>query len=547
MAGPGMLSFTRTEKYCTKLADEVMKLRGEKCLMDFKIHVKDDEFPCAKFVMAAHSPMLRAMLTSDMAEVAKQEVRLDHIRKDIIQIILDYMYCETVSFHKDQLMDLLAASDYLQMTELKEMCLDEVPDVLESGNVIEWWKEASKMNYNSIKDHCEELMATHFKQIVQHTDFLNLDLKEMQHYVSDICSDTVQGDDIVDATLRWAGHEEERISLIEDLLSNIQLNKCSDEGIHDIISTYESLLDKIPMVYKLLRKPSTSIRADTTNTKTDTVVIVGGKEDTECSSECWKVDQSNEIAHLCDIPDNGLGKNFSACMILQGFIITGGYRSTLCMMFIASTQLWVKLSNLIEERYAHGSICLKEVLYVLGGGVWDSQGSTSTSDSVQMMPMKKGEWNNGPKMPLPVQHPKVTNIGDSAYILDEITNQLLHLDIEKQVWSQLAALSEDEKCCVGVSMTSARGQLFVAGGGNRICAWYQPETNTWCTGQQPLQKHRYGALAYHNNNFLLLGGNFKGGTDEVEEYNIAEDKWSVCSYKLPRKLYNHHAFTLAMS
>ena len=126
MAGPGMLSLSRTEKFCTKLADEVMKLRGEMALMDFKIHVKDDEIPCAKFVIAAHSPKLRAMLTSDMAEVAKQEIRLDHIRKDIIQVILDYMYCEDVSFHKGQLMDLLSAADYLQMMELKEMCLVEV-------------------------------------------------------------------------------------------------------------------------------------------------------------------------------------------------------------------------------------------------------------------------------------------------------------------------------------------------------------------------------------------------------------------------------------
>ena len=183
MAGPGMLSFSRTEKYCSKLADEVMKLRGEKYLMDFKIHVKDDEFPCVKFVMAAHSPMLRAMLTSDMAEVAKQEIRLDHIRKDIIQIILDYMYCEDVSFHKDQLMDLLSAADYLQMTELKEMCLDEVPDILEPGDVIEWWKEAAKMNYETIKEQCEDMMVANFRQISQQTDFLNLDLTEMQHYV----------------------------------------------------------------------------------------------------------------------------------------------------------------------------------------------------------------------------------------------------------------------------------------------------------------------------------------------------------------------------
>ena len=201
MAGPGMLSLSRTEKYCTKLADEVMKLRDEKALMDFKINVKDDEFPCAKFVMAAHSPMLHAMLTSDMAEVTKQEIRLDHINKDIIQIILAYMYCEDITFHRDQLMDLIAAADYLQMTELKKMCLNEVPAVLEPGNVISWWKEATKMNYATIKEPCEELMAANIIQISHQIDFLNLDLNEMQHYVGDICSGNVKSDNIVD------GHE----------------------------------------------------------------------------------------------------------------------------------------------------------------------------------------------------------------------------------------------------------------------------------------------------------------------------------------------------
>ena len=74
MAGHGMLSLSRTERYCTKLADEIMKLRGETSLMNFKIHVKGDEFPCAKYVMPAHSQMLRALLMSDMAEVTKQEI-----------------------------------------------------------------------------------------------------------------------------------------------------------------------------------------------------------------------------------------------------------------------------------------------------------------------------------------------------------------------------------------------------------------------------------------------------------------------------------------
>ena len=274
MAGPGMISLSWTANYCSKLADEVMNLRGEKSLFDFKIHVKDDEFPCAKFVMAVHSPMLRAMLASDMAEVAKQEIRLDHIHKNIIKIILDYMYCEDVSFHKDQLMDLIATADYLQMTELKQMGLDELPDILEPSNVISWWKEAAKMNYDSIKEQCEEMIAVNFSQISQHTDYLNLDFNQMQYYVSDICSDTVNSDDVVDATMRWVGHEEERVAYLEDLLNKVQLNKCSAEGILAGMNNHESMLDKTPMVYKLLLKTLAAVTTAAPKASIGTVLVV---------------------------------------------------------------------------------------------------------------------------------------------------------------------------------------------------------------------------------------------------------------------------------
>ena len=207
MAGPGIISFPRTEKYSVKLADNIMTLRNEKMLMDFKICSKDDTIPCSKFIMAAHSPMLRAMLASNMAEVAKQEIRLDHMDLGIIQIILDYMYCENVSFHKDQLMALITAADYLQMTELKEMCLDEVPAILEPANVITWWKEAGKMNYDAIIDMCEEIIAANVNQVSQQDDFLNLSIAEMQDYVSNVCKDSVKADDVLNAVMRWVSYE----------------------------------------------------------------------------------------------------------------------------------------------------------------------------------------------------------------------------------------------------------------------------------------------------------------------------------------------------
>ena len=132
------------------------------------------------------------------------------------------------------------------------------------------------MNYKGIKEQCEEMMAANFRLITQQTDFLNLDFNKMQHYMSDICSDTVNGDDVVDATVHWVSHEEERITALEDLLQNVQMNKCSDEGIKTVMKTHEALFDKVPMTYKLLL--NTPVDTITPNTKNDIVVVLGGEE-----------------------------------------------------------------------------------------------------------------------------------------------------------------------------------------------------------------------------------------------------------------------------
>ena len=228
-----MISLSRKEN-CTRLGDEIAKLRGEKALIDFEIDVNGSVFPCSKFLMAAHSHMLRAMLTSDMVEVKKQKIELNSvyimISENVIPIILDYMYFEDVTFYKDHLMDLIAASDYLQMIELKEICLEEVPGILEPNNVISWWKEACFMNYDSIKDKCENLIADNFHQVSQQTDFLQLGRDKVLDCIKSICSHNVKSDDILDSTMRWVSHEEERVTHLENLLHKVSLKNCSAEG-----------------------------------------------------------------------------------------------------------------------------------------------------------------------------------------------------------------------------------------------------------------------------------------------------------------------------
>ena len=543
MAGQGFISFPRTEKYSAKLADNIITLRNEKALMDFKICVKDDTIPCSKFVMAAHSPMLRAMLTSDMAEVAKQEIRLDQIDVGIIQIILDYMYCEDVSFNKDQLMALITASDYLQMTELKEMCLNEVPAILEPANVITWWKEAGNMNYDSIQDRCEEIIAANFNQISQQTDFLNLSIAEMQHYVSNVCKDSVKADDVLDAVMKWIAHDKAQQEYLEDLLHNVQLNKCSAESIKSVLQTYETLLDSQPMMYKLLCNTladiSTALMA---SCKIEAkMVVVGGQYNVnEANLVCWEVNEG--FRELYNIPPKNIGNRSSVCKTPTGFAITGGVGINLCCLFVASSKQWIRMQNMLTKRQIHGSVCVKNVLYVLGGSVGETNHASS---SVHSIDIANGNWQKEPALPLTVQCPNVSDVDESLYLFDaDDSGQLLQMNITEKIWRKRAS-PPNGKRYTAVTMISALDRLFVAGGESMICAWYIPETDTWCTGQQPLREHWYGALTHINRKLLLLGGYFiDGGTNAVEEYDIDDDKWTVCNHTMPRNIFFHQAFML---
>ena len=196
---------------------------------------------------------------------------------------------------------------------------------------------------------------------------------------------------------------------------------------------------------------------------------------------------------------------------------------------------------MLTKRQCHGSICVKNVLYVLGGAVGEP---FQISSSVHSVDIASGTWQKEPVLPQSMKFPKVSDIDDSLYLFDgDDSRQLLRMDVNEKIWRKRASPPTENKY-TGVSMTSAQGKLFVAGGHDMICAWYSPKTDTWCTGQQPLREHWYGALMHNNGKLFLLGGYYEGGTDVIEEYDIDEDKWTVCDYTMPRRIFLHQAFML---
>ena len=639
-----MVTFMRTE-FSSSMAKKLVQIRKRGTFSDFKITTNEESFDCHKLIIAIHSPTLDDMLTSesDKHKRDRQSIKLD-IKTEVLAFILDYMYFGQVSFHTEHLMEMINACEYLKMKTLKEMCVDEVPAILKPDTVISWLKLANELGLEKIKGQCKKIILSCFTEVANQQDFLAMDNGEVLNFLRDAIRSDINRDDVLRAAFKWTNHDtQNRVTHLEVLLHQIQLDDCSQQAIFEVMETYGvlvisgnvnvlSLLTKAmkekqttskasPMIqtstqtlaqekekqipkskenveHKLVvaggnvnvlslltkamkQKQTTSkaspvIQTSTQNlaekmekqvpkaspmvtTSTETLaqkkekqipkskeyvehklVVAGGQVQDKINRVCWNLDHSNQFKELIKIPDGVvLGLGYSVCKTPQGFAITGGEDSDLCMMFIAAKKAWSKLHSMLTNRYTHGSICIKGMLYVLGDG-------PSGSKSVNILNIECDRWQHGPCLPIAVKHPKVAVSKERIYLLDQDTRKLLMLDVEGKVWRQMAALPGGG-ACRGVSMTAVNRQLCAAGGlgEERMCAWYNMDTNTWSMGKQPTSCHFYGLLIYHDNRLLLLGGRFNVfGSDDVEEYEPGRGSWSVCDIKMPESLRDHQGLVI---
>ena len=219
----------------------------------------------------------------------------------------------------------------------------------------------------------------------------------------------------------------------------------------------------------------------------------------------------------------------------DGFILTGGEGDcVLCSMFLFSTKSWKQLDSLKFARFGHGSIFAHGRIFVFGGCM-----SGLSSASVHSLALDGGKWTEESDLPFAVYLPEAASVENSIFLMDVNANHLLKMDAKNKTWSHQTKLAGDG--CWGARMISAQDKLFVSGGKNKVCAQYDPKTDTWCSLNSPTLKHNFGALVTLDEKVCLIGGEEE---DRIEEYDINSKTWAVCAGKVPKTLKHLQALVL---
>ena len=243
MEGPENITLSRTSDYFSHLAEELSNLRIQDTFTDIVLYAGDQSFRCHKVILAVNSPVLKAMLTTDMKESTTQEVKLDNINAEVMKTLIDYMYSGTITIPKGQLMETMIAADYLNLLELKKMCLKEVPGILHTSNVISWFKVSEKMQLDSIRKTCLKLMSNFISKVTEETEFLDLSSNEIVDFVKELCINGVASDDLLKSVILWLSYDvTNRVSNMEDLIHLVQLEHCSNKTLKSIFwKKYDSI------------------------------------------------------------------------------------------------------------------------------------------------------------------------------------------------------------------------------------------------------------------------------------------------------------------
>ena len=102
------------------------QFRDEGQFIDVRLKVREDIFPAHRIVLAANSDYFHAMFTDGMKESNQEVIELkdESISPDAFKVVVDSIYTGDLRVNEENVFEVLAAADHLQVTTVVQQCCD---------------------------------------------------------------------------------------------------------------------------------------------------------------------------------------------------------------------------------------------------------------------------------------------------------------------------------------------------------------------------------------------------------------------------------------
>ena len=220
------------------LLSKCAQFRDQSEFIDVRLKVCEDIFPAHRIVLAATSDYFYAMFTAEMKESNQEVIELkdESISPYALKIVMDSIYTGDLHVNEENVFEVLAAADHLQVTIVVQQCCDflkrEIIQLrLDLHNYCLLSTVADRHGLKELQEAAEKKMASMYVDVCESEEFLsNVGLLSRDDLNAP--SETF----VFKSVMQWIKHKkEERMAVAAKVIGAVRL------GLVDIRVVIEEL------------------------------------------------------------------------------------------------------------------------------------------------------------------------------------------------------------------------------------------------------------------------------------------------------------------
>ena len=181
------------DTYSGNLLTKCVQFRDEEQFIDVRLKVGKETFLAHRNVLAAYSDYFYVMFADGMKESNQEVIELkdESLSPHVFKIVIDCIYSGDLQINEENVFEVLAAADYLQVRNVLQQCCDFLlTEIIQSARFdIQMyrrvWTITDKHNLREVKKAAHHKMASMYTDVGESEEFLsNIDADQLLSLLS---------------------------------------------------------------------------------------------------------------------------------------------------------------------------------------------------------------------------------------------------------------------------------------------------------------------------------------------------------------------------
>uniref|UniRef100_A0A8C4STY7 Kelch-like protein 10 n=1 Tax=Erpetoichthys calabaricus TaxID=27687 RepID=A0A8C4STY7_ERPCA len=482
------------------------ELRLEGSFFDVAISVNGVVFPAHKNVLCCCSVYFRTLFSNRWSSKEKKVYNIPGVSPDMMEMIITFAYTKTVPVTSENVQQLLAVADQLNILGLKNLCSDFLESHLCLENCIGICRFAYYYCCPDLRLKAFRFILYQFEDLVRVSEeFLQLSLIELSDIIEKDELNVRNESQVFDAVMRWIYYQgEERKGILANLLPKVRL--ALKDTKHFLESVKKSHHMSKNEEYKLY-----VLRA-----MLQMIYDIGINEATTQEPSC-------STAH-CRLP-------YSILLSIGGW--SNIHPTNAIEAYDSRAKIWTDVTCETEAPRAYlGTAYTKGHVYFIGG--YDN---VEYYNRVRRFDPVQKVWQEVAPMHSRRCFVSVVVLDDLIYAMGGFDghtrlNTAEKFNLEANQWTLLSPMNERRS---DASATTLDGKIYICGGFNGddcllTAEVYYPETNQWSLiAPMTIQRSGVGVIAYKDEVYAVGGFDGENSLNTAEAYSPLTDTWRSVS------------------